>query len=54
MTPVLEKNGIPLYTQSAYQAGLSCADPTEIVQEAVRSHIQHSSTVYQCFYNLEN
>ena len=45
MTPILEKNGIPNHTQSAYQAGLSCADPTEVVQEAVRSHIQHGSTV---------
>ena len=53
MTPILEENGIPHHTQSAYQAGLSCADPTEVVQEAVRSHIQHCSTVYQCFYDLE-
>ena len=51
--PLLEKKGIPHYTQSAYQAGISCADPTEVFQEAVRSHIQHGPSVYQCFYNLE-
>ena len=33
--------------------GLSCADPTEVVQEAVRSHIEHGSRAYQCFYDLE-
>ena len=53
MIPILEENGITHHTQSAYQTGLSCADPTEVVQEAVRSHIQHGSTVYQCFYDLE-
>ena len=26
---------------------------TEVVQEAVRSHLQHGSTAYQCFYDLE-
>ena len=51
--PLLEEKGIPHLTQSAYQAGVSCADPTEAVQEAVRSHIQHGSSVYQCFYDLE-
>ena len=53
MTPVLEENGIPHHTQTAYQAGISCADPTEVVQEAVKNHIQHGSVVYQCFYDLE-
>ena len=55
MTSVLEENGIPHHPQFAYQAGLSCTDPTEVVQEAARSHIQHGSTVYQLqyFYDLE-
>ena len=53
LIPVLEDLGIPHYTQTAYQAGISCADPTEVVQEAVRSHLQHGSTAYQCFYDLE-
>ena len=53
ITPLLEERGIPHYTQTAYQSGLSCADPTEAVQEAIRSHIQHGSTAYQCFYDLE-
>ena len=53
MAPILAEKGVPYHTQSAYQAFLSCADPTEVVQEAVRSHIQHGSTVYQCFYDLE-
>ena len=53
LVPLLEEKGIPHYTQSAYQAGISSADPTEVVQEAVRSHIQHGSSVYQCFYDLE-
>ena len=39
LIPVLEDLGIPHYTQTAYQAGISCADPTEVVQEAVRSHL---------------
>ena len=39
LVPLLEEKGIPHYTQSAYQAGISCADPTEVVQEAIRSHI---------------
>ena len=47
LTPLLAECGT---TQSAYQAGLS---PTEVVQEAIRSHIQHGSRVYQCFYDLE-
>ena len=33
--------------KTAYQAGLTCADPTEAVQD------QHGSKAYQCFYNLE-
>ncbi len=53
MNPVLEDNGIPHHTQTAYQAGISCADPTEMIQEAVRNHIQHGSVVYKCFYDLE-
>ena len=54
MAPSLEENKIPHHTQFAYQAGLSCADPTEVVQEVLRSHIQHGFTVYQCFYDLGN
>ena len=42
LIPVIEELGIPHYTQTAYQAGISCADPTEVVQEAVRSHLQHA------------
>ena len=30
LIPVLEDLGIPHYTQTAYQAGISCADPTEV------------------------
>ena len=30
MTPILEENRIPHHAQSAYQAGLSHADPTEV------------------------
>ena len=40
LVPLLEEKGIPHHTQSAYQAGISCADSTEVVQEAVGSHIQ--------------
>ena len=38
ITPVLKERGIPHYTQTAFQSGISCADPTEVVQEAVRSY----------------
>ena len=27
--------------------------PTEVLQEAVRSHIEHGSMAFQCFYDLE-
>ena len=53
MTPILRERSIPHYTQTAFQKGISCADPTEVVQEAVRDYIQDGSTVYQCFYDLE-
>ena len=53
MTSILSERGIPHYPQTAFQKGLSCADPTEVVQEAVRDYIQDGSTVYQCFYDLE-
>ena len=50
MTSILSERGIPHYTQTAFQKGLSCADPTEVVQEAVRDYIQDGSTG---FYDLE-
>lgn len=53
MTPILSDRGIPHYTQTAFQKGISCADPTEVVQEAVRDYIEDGSTIYQCFYDLE-
>ena len=53
ITPVLKERGIPHYTQTAFQSGISCADPTEVVQEAVRSYIQDGSMALQCFYDLE-
>jgi hypothetical protein len=34
-------------------SGISYADPTEVVQEAVIVFSQEDSTVYQCFYDLE-
>ena len=57
MAPSLEENKIPHHAQFAYQAGLSCADPTKVIQEVLRSHniiIQHGFIVYQCFYDLGN
>ena len=53
ITPVLKESGIPHFTQTAYQAGISCSDPTAVVQEAVKKYIEDGSTAYQCFYNLE-
>ena len=53
MTPILKESGIPHYTQTTFQSGIPCADPTEVVQEVVRDYIQDGSTVYQCFYDLE-
>lgn len=35
MTPILEESGIPHKMQRAFQAGNSCADAMEAVQEAV-------------------
>ena len=51
--PILEEKGIPHHTQTAYQAGLSCNDATEVVQEVIRSYIDGGATVFQCFYDLE-
>ena len=51
--PVLEDAGVPHCTQIAYQAGIFCSDPTEVVQEATRSLIQHGGMAYQLFYELE-
>ena len=51
--PVLQGADIPHCTQTAYQAGISCSDPTEVVQEAIRSLIQHGGTDFQLFYDLE-
>ena len=51
--PVLQDANIPHCTQTAYQAGISCSDPTEFVQEAIRSLIQHGGTAFQLFYDLE-
>ena len=53
MTPILSERNIPHYTQTAFQKGVSCCDPTEVVQEVVRDYIQDGSTVYQCLYDLE-
>ena len=53
MTPLLKEKGIPHYTQTAFQSGVSCAGPTEVVQEAVRGYIQEESLAFQCFYDLE-
>ena len=52
LIPVLEDLGVPYYTQTDH-AGISCADPTEVIQGIVRSHLQHGSTAYQGFYDLE-
>ena len=51
--PVLQDANIPHCTQTAYQVGISCSDPTEVVQEAIRSLIQHGGSAFQLFYDLE-
>ena len=43
-TPILKEKGIPHYTQTAFQSGTLCADPTEVVQEAVRDYKVQQST----------
>ena len=53
MTPILEEKGIPHRTQTAYQAGISCCDATEVVQEVVKAYINCGSMIFQCFYDLE-
>ena len=53
MTPILEEKGIPHHTQTAYQAGISCSDATEVVQEVVKAYINSGSKIFQCFYDLE-
>ena len=51
--PVLQDANIPYCTQTAYQAVISCSDPTGVMQEAIRSLIQHCGTAFQLFYDLE-
>ena len=46
-------SGIPHHTQTAYQAGISCSDATEVVQEVVKAYINSGSKIFQCFYDLE-
>ena len=53
MIPVLEEKGIPHHTQTAYQAGVSCSDATEVVQEVIKSYINSGATIFQCHYDLE-
>ena len=53
MTPILEEKGVPHRTQTAYQAGISCSDATEVVQEVVKAYINSGSKIFQCFYDLE-
>ena len=53
MIPILEEKGVPHHTQTAYQAGVSCSDATEVVQEVIKSYIDSGATVFQCFYDLE-
>ena len=53
MIPILEEKGIPHRTQTAYQAGISCCDATEVVQEVVKAYISCGSIIFQCFYDLE-
>ena len=50
MIPVLQEHNFP---QTAYQASISCVDATEVVQEAISSHILYGSTAFQCLYYLE-
>ena len=53
MIPVLEEKGIPQCTQTAYQAGVSCSDATEVVQEVIKSYIDSGATIFQSLYDLE-
>ena len=53
MIPILEEKGIPHHTQTAYQAGVSCSDATEVVQEVIKSYIDSGANIFQCFYDLE-
>ena len=53
MIPVLQEKNFPHPSQTAYQAGISCADATEVVQEAISSHIMYGHSAFQCFYDLE-
>ena len=53
MIPILEEKGIPHRTQTAYQAGVSCSDATEVVQEVIKSYIDSGANIFQCFYDLE-
>ena len=53
MPIILEENGIPHHTQTAYQKGVSCSDATEVVQEAIRCYIDNGCDAFQGVYDLE-
>jgi hypothetical protein len=49
MIPILEEKGIQHHIQTAYQAGVSCCNATEAVQEVIKAYIDSGSKIFQCF-----
>ena len=50
LAPTLEEVGIPDFTQTTYQKGLSCADPIFATQEALLVHVRDGE---KPFYDIE-
>ena len=53
LTPVLEEVGIPDFTQTAYQQGLSCIDAIFVTQEALLMHVRDGGKPLLGLYDIE-
>ena len=53
LTPVLEEVGIPDFTQTAYQQGLSCIDAIFATQEALLMHVRDGGKPLLGLYDIE-
>ena len=53
LQPVLQENGHPSLTQTAYQKHISCQDAIFATQEAIQSNLRDKRATYLSLYDLE-
>ena len=46
MIPIVQEKSIPHRTQTAYQAGMSCSDATEVVEKVIKSYIDSGANIF--------